>query len=317
MLPTGEGQGHNQGEPGNGPNNGGSSYQQQQSLIGNPPGIFGGNNGGSQQSMQSQMQNSYGGGGQNQSQGMMNPNMYQPSQQGGGGYGIMNQQQGGMMSMGGGGNQSMNQQLGGGQHLAQPGQTSVILVSNLNEEYVNTDALFTLFGVYGDVNRVKILFNKKDSALINFSNPQQAATALANLDRAKLWNKQIRVFPSKHTTVQMPKDGQPDSGLTKDFSSSPLHRFKKPGSKNFNNIFPPSATLHLSNIPPNVSEQQLRELFQKYGQVKAFKFFQKDRKMALIQMGSAEEATHALIATHNFQLADNMHLRCTFSKATV
>lgn len=33
-----------------------------------------------------------------------------------------------------------------------------------------------------------------------------------------------------------------------DFSGSPLHRFKKPGSKNFQNIFPPSATLHLSNI---------------------------------------------------------------------
>lgn len=36
--------------------------------------------------------------------------------------------------------------------------------------------------------------------------------------------------------------------LRTDFSGSPLHRFKKPGSKNFQNIFPPSATLHLSNI---------------------------------------------------------------------
>ena len=30
-------------------------------------------------------------------------------------------------------------------------------------------------GVYGDVHRVKILFNKKDSALIQFAAPQQAA----------------------------------------------------------------------------------------------------------------------------------------------
>jgi hypothetical protein len=30
-------------------------------------------------------------------------------------------------------------------------------------------------GVYGDVHRVKILFNKKDSALIQFATPQQAA----------------------------------------------------------------------------------------------------------------------------------------------
>jgi polypyrimidine tract-binding protein 2 len=196
-------------------------------------------------------------------------------------------------------------------------QSPVLLVSNLNEDFVTPDALFTLFGVYGDVLRVKILFNKKDSALINFSNSQQAATALANLDRCKLWNKQIRVFPSKHVTVQMPKDGQPDSGLTKDFTNSPLHRFKKPGSKNFNNIFPPSQTLHLSNIPSTIEENELKDLFVMYGQVRGFKFFQKDKKMALIQMDTVEEAITALIATHNYQLADNMHLRCTFSKATI
>ena len=205
----------------------------------------------------------------------------------------------------------------GGAGMSSIASTPVLLVSNLNEEFVTPEALFTLFGVYGDVLRVKILFNKKDNALINFANAQQAATALINLDRAKLWNKPIRVFSSKHLSVQMPKEGTPDSGLTKDFSSSPLHRFKKPGSKNFNNIFPPSPTLHLSNIPATVSEQELRDLFAVYGRVKAFKFFQKDRKMALLQMESVDEAIIALIATHNYQLADNMHLRCTFSKATI
>jgi polypyrimidine tract-binding protein 1 len=193
----------------------------------------------------------------------------------------------------------------------------VLLISNLNEEFSTPEALFTLFGVYGDVQRVKILFNKKDSALIQFSNGLQSATALQNLDRCKVWNKQIRVFPSKHLTVQMPKDGQPDSGLTKDFTNSPLHRFKKPGSKNFNNIFPPSQTLHLSNLPASIQETDLKDIFTQYGTVRAFKFFQKDRKMALIQMDTVEEAVHALIGTHNYQLAENMHLRCTFSKATI
>jgi len=213
--------------------------------------------------------------------------------------------------------QQQQQQQQHNMPMANGATTPVLLVSNLNEEFVTPEALFTLFGVYGDVVRVKILFNKKDSALINFANAQQASTALANLDRTKLWNKQIRVFPSKHLTVQMPKEGQPDSGLTKDFSNSPLHRFKKPGSKNFNNIFPPSSTLHLSNIPSNITDQQIKELFVPYGNVRGFKFFQKDRKMALLQMETTEEAINALIATHNYQLADNMHLRVTFSKATI
>ena len=303
-------------------NNGQQYQQQQQSLIGTPPNMFGGGGGGSAlNANNTNMNNSHqmafsvgnvpGGGNinhhiQQQHQHQQN-NHYQQQQQ-------QNQFMSMQQQMGQQQNQQQNQQQ---TQQQQSGGTPVLLVSNLNEEFVTTDALFTIFGVYGDVLRVKILFNKKDSALINFSNAQQAATALANLDRAKLWSKQIRVFPSKHVNVQMPKEGQPDSGLTKDYTNSPLHRFKKPGSKNFNNIFPPSPTLHLSNIPQNVLEQQLRDLFQQYGTVKGFKFFQKDRKMALVQMATAEEATLALIGTHNYQLADNMHLRCTFSKATV
>ena len=44
---------------------------------------------------------------------------------------------------------------------SQPG--SVLIVSNLNEELIKCDHLFTLFGVYGDVMRVKILFKKKST----------------------------------------------------------------------------------------------------------------------------------------------------------
>jgi hypothetical protein len=68
--------------------------------------------------------------------------------------------------------------------------------------------------------------------------------------------------------------GQPDAGLTRDYSHSTLHRFKKPGSKNYMNIYPPSSTLHLSNIPPNVTEEYLVSAFENAGfPVKAFKFF--------------------------------------------
>ncbi|XP_052685898.1 polypyrimidine tract-binding protein 2-like isoform X5 [Crassostrea angulata] len=195
---------------------------------------------------------------------------------------------------------------------------AVLLVSNLDEQKVTPDALFTLFGVYGDVHRVKILFNKKDNALVQMAEPHQAQLAIAHLDKVKVWGKNIRVTQSKHTLVQMPKEGQPqDAGLTKDFTNSPLHRFKRPGSKNCQNIFPPSVVLHLSNIPPNIEEDFLSDAFAQHGQVKAFKFFPKDRKMALIQMASVDEAVTALIAMHNYPLSDTNHLRVSFSKSTI
>uniref|UniRef100_A0A0A9ZC61 Polypyrimidine tract-binding protein 3 n=1 Tax=Lygus hesperus TaxID=30085 RepID=A0A0A9ZC61_LYGHE len=194
----------------------------------------------------------------------------------------------------------------------------VLLVSNLNEEIITTDALFVLFGVYGDVQRVKILYNKKDSALIQVAEPHQANLAIMHLDKVRLYGKQMRVMSSKHQTVQLPKDGQPDAGLTKDYTSSNLHRFKKPGSKNYQNIYPPSSTLHLSNIPPNITEEDLKEAFTEAGfTVTGFKFFPKDKKMALLELPSVDEAVEALIKMHNHQLSDQNHLRVSFSKSNI
>ncbi|XP_012692467.1 polypyrimidine tract-binding protein 1a isoform X2 [Clupea harengus] len=199
-----------------------------------------------------------------------------------------------------------------------PGGHSVLLVSNLNPERVTPQCLFILFGVYGDVMRVKILFNKKENALVQMADATQAQLAMSHLNQQKMHGKPIRVTLSKHTTVQLPREGHEDQGLTKDYGNSPLHRFKKPGSKNYSNIFPPSSTLHLSNIPPSVVEEDLRGLFVSAGyMVKAFKFFQKDRKMALIQMGLVDEAIEALIEFHNHDLGENHHLRVSFSKSTI
>ncbi|RXN27929.1 polypyrimidine tract-binding 2-like isoform X2 [Labeo rohita] len=175
----------------------------------------------------------------------------------------------------------------------------------------------SLLGVYGDVQRVKILFNKKDSALIQMADMNQAQLAMSHLNGQKMYSKIIRVTMSKHQTVQLPRDGLDDQGLTKDFTNSPLHRFKKPGSKNFQNIFPPSATLHLSNIPQDITEEDLRVLFSNSGgTVKAFKFFQ-DHKMALIQMTTIEEAIQCLIDLHNYNMGNNHHLKVSFSKSTI
>uniref|UniRef100_A0A8C5BFC4 Polypyrimidine tract-binding protein 2-like n=1 Tax=Gadus morhua TaxID=8049 RepID=A0A8C5BFC4_GADMO len=206
----------------------------------------------------------------------------------------------------------------------QAGSSGVLLASNLNEEVSTHESGHPPppppphpQGVYGDVQRVKILYNKKDSALIQMSDGNQAQLAMSHLNGQKMYGKIIRVTLSKHQTVALPRDGLDDQGLTKDFGNSPLHRFKKPGSKNFQNIFPPSATLHLSNIPQDVSEDDLRLLFTNGGgAVKAFKFFQ-DHKMALLQMTTVEEAIQTLMDLHNYNMGGSQHLRVSFSKSTI
>ncbi|CAL1535572.1 unnamed protein product [Lymnaea stagnalis] len=216
-----------------------------------------------------------------------------------------------------GGNQMGNQmgnRMNNMQGMNQSNGSPCVLVSNLDEEKVTPDALFILFGVYGNVHRVKILFNKKDNALVQMADPSQAQQAVTYLDKARVWGKQLRVAPSKHQLIQMPKDGQSDAGLTKDFVNSPHHRFRRTGSKNY--IFPPTAVLHLYNVA-TLEEDDIRNLFLQYGEVKGFKFFNNDRKMALIEMSSVEDATLALIGLHNYQVGDNLHLRVSFSRSTI
>jgi len=211
--------------------------------------------------------------------------------------------------------QQMNQVQMQQQQTQQPQQT-VLLVSNLDPEKVSCYDLFILFGVYGNVLRVKILYNKPDNALLQMSDSQQSETALLHLNnRVMLYDRPLRIIKSKHQHVQMPKDGQEAANMTQDFTNSPLHRFKKPGSKNFQNIHPPSETLHLSNIPLEVDEQQLKSKFSDIGgTVLEFKFFPKDRRMALIKLANISEAVHALVKLHNTKLSETNHLRISFAR---
>lgn len=43
------------------------------------------------------------------------------------------------------------------------------------------------------------------------------------------------------------------------------------------------------------SEEEIRNIFSQYGTIKRFKFFEKDHKMALIEMETVEDAIAALV----------------------
>ncbi|XP_067938190.1 polypyrimidine tract-binding protein 1-like [Watersipora subatra] len=196
---------------------------------------------------------------------------------------------------------------------------SVVLVSNLNAQKVSPDALFTLFGMYGDVMRVKILYHRLDTALIQYADKASAISACNYLDKVTFWQTEVRVIMSKYNTIQMPSDGASPEGqrLTKDYTTSDLHRYRKLGTRNLSNIYAPSATLHLANLPEPTEEQTLVKEFSNYGTVVAFKFFVKDRRMALIQMGSIMQGVEALMGMHNFTLNHSHHMRVSFSKSPI
>jgi hnRNP-L/PTB/hephaestus splicing factor len=132
------------------------------------------------------------------------------------------------------------------------GRGCVLLVSNLSEQ-TTPDVLFTIFGVYGDVQRVKIFYNKRDTALIQFSDPHQAYLAHLHLNHVEVFGKAMSITPSKHAQVALrhpTPDQPPQTGmlLTRDYSNSPLHRFKNVRSNNYRHICPPGPVLHVSLV---------------------------------------------------------------------
>lgn len=197
--------------------------------------------------------------------------------------------------------------------------TPVIIASGFPEETTTTDHLFRLFGAFGDVMRVKILFNKKNTALIQFSTAEQADTAQQHLNGVQLFGGQLSVNSSKHPNVSLPNSAAtPDAAkLTQDYASNPYHRFRRSAPKAVN---PPSAVLHIANLPPTVEETGLREIFSQCGTVAGFKFIPSSEPdkppMALVQMSSVEEAVNTLATLHLFELGDRA-IKVSFTKSTI
>jgi len=189
----------------------------------------------------------------------------------------------------------------------------VLLVSNLHPDKVTADKLFMLFGVYGDVMRAKILYNKRDTALIQFATSQQASTAQMHLNHLQLYDKEILVSISKHIEISLPRgDGEEAGKLTKDFSGSPIHRFKG----RVRNVNAPSQVLHVSSLPERCTEEQLRKLFGQYqSSTPSVQFFKNNRKMAYVKMESLQCALEALMNLHNYKLEDR-YIRVSFSPKT-
>jgi RNA recognition motif-containing protein len=189
----------------------------------------------------------------------------------------------------------------------------VVLVSRLPAENITTDTLFSLFGVYGDVTRVKILYNKRDTAMIQFNTPQQAQHAVQHLNGCPLYGTNISVATSKNLEVQMPRGDMEDGKeLTQDYTGHEAHRFRKKTFINLKNVNGPSQVLHVANLHDAATEDELSQLFASQSPVLGVEFFKQTRKMAYVCMSSVSDAVAALIALHNYNLG-GYPIRVSFS----
>eukprot|EP01096_Ripella_sp_DP13-Kostka_P006704 TRINITY_DN2414_c0_g2_i1.p1 TRINITY_DN2414_c0_g2~~TRINITY_DN2414_c0_g2_i1.p1 ORF type:complete len:549 (+),score=249.44 TRINITY_DN2414_c0_g2_i1:40-1647(+) len=190
-----------------------------------------------------------------------------------------------------------------------PANSSLVIINGIDER-TTIDELWTLFGVYGDVMRIKIMYGKKDTALLQYQTPQQAALAISYYNNLQFRDSILRVNFSKCASIQLPRLGTENMDSTKDYADSPLHRFN---GKTAQNLFPPSSCLFVNGVLNTTDREELIKLFADFGRVSDVELLS-DKSAAFVQMGSLPEALEALINLHNHTFASR-RLKISFAKS--
>lgn len=196
-------------------------------------------------------------------------------------------------------------------------ENSILIASGFPED-VTPYKIFRLFSLYGNVTKIKIMFKKRDTALIQYMDSYQAKLAKLYLNGCHFGDSYIKVNTSKSQYIIMPKKGATTDSeeymLAQDFSHSKEHRYKIAGSRNFQNIAPPSKVLHLSNLPKEITDEKLQELFSNVAPFEKIKFFEVGGKMmAHAEFDTISTAIEIIIGFHNYNI-DGRYLKLSFSK---
>lgn len=186
--------------------------------------------------------------------------------------------------------------------VAPPNLGRVLMVSNLLEEKVNVHVLFVLFGCFGDVEKAKILFDRRSAALVQFTSVRGAAYALQHLNNVEVFGRPMRVSPSTNSDVNMSKES--GGGLSENFGRNHvMHRYGgSRGDVVMSRLSPVCSRLYVTGVPVETSEEALRALFAPSGAVERVQWLgtdtQRGLKACFVFMRSPQDALTALVTLH-------------------
>lgn len=182
--------------------------------------------------------------------------------------------------------------------------------------------MFNLFGLYGNVVRIKIMFKNRRNALVQFQNCEQANKCKQYLNNIPFCGQELKVNESNVQEIQQAGSVETESILTSDFSNSPAHRFKMNGSRNLQNMTKPSNVLHFSNLPAGTNIEVLTQtIFQRVQptaitEISSYRFIGQEEGptvMVLVQLESIKQTVSVISQFHNLRMKDK-DVKISFSK---
>lgn len=160
------------------------------------------------------------------------------------------------------------------------------------------DMLFNLCSLYGNIHEIWLHAELKH-ALVCYENSEQVSMAQANLNGLVIFEHQLKtkLASDEAALSDMVMDGE-----EVDFRQNHNQRFKIPGSKNHNNVNPPSTTIHLSNLPDSYDLGRINDMFSGVAMAQNISYFSGSKTMALANFDSISQAAEVLLTFHNFNL---------------
>ncbi|XP_026317969.1 heterogeneous nuclear ribonucleoprotein L isoform X2 [Hyposmocoma kahamanoa] len=149
-----------------------------------------------------------------------------------------------------------------------PQQGAVMMVYGLDPQTANADRLFNLCCLYGNVVRIKFLKTKEGTAMVQMGDAASVERCVQNLNNVTVGDYTLTLAFSKQaylSEVMNPYPLPDKSPSFKDYMGNKNNRFLTPASIHKNRIQPPSKVLHFFNTPPDVSDDQLLQVFKDYG----------------------------------------------------
>ncbi|XP_058984961.1 heterogeneous nuclear ribonucleoprotein L isoform X2 [Musca domestica] len=144
-------------------------------------------------------------------------------------------------------------------------QGAVMMVYGLDQDTSNTDKLFNLVCLYGNVARIKFLKTKEGTAMVQMGDSVAVERCVQHLNNIPVGTKgKIQIAFSKQNFLSevinpfLLADHTPSF---KEYTGSKNNRFLSPAQASKNRIQPPSKILHFFNTPPGLTEDQLIGIF--------------------------------------------------------
>ncbi|XP_072316057.1 heterogeneous nuclear ribonucleoprotein L-like isoform X1 [Eucyclogobius newberryi] len=193
----------------------------------------------------------------------------------------------------------------------------VVIVYGLEPTKINTDRLFNIFCLYGNIERVKFMKSKPGAAMVEMGDCFAVDRALSHLNNTFLFGQKLNVCVSKQQAIVPGQCYDLEDGTSsyKDFHGTRNNRFTSPEQAAKNRIQHPTNVLHFFNAPPDVTVEVFTQMCEDAGvknpaDVKMFTgksgAAPSDRSASgLLEWESINDAMEALAMLNHFQMKNS------------